>query len=729
MKNLKKLFASLLCMLLVIAMLMPTGIALALEKQVPIAEENAENVCEIEDSYGNRSLLMKIGSQNVVITENGVTQNMTIETMPLVKNSRTLVPMRFICEAVLECKVVYVPETKSAILEREDMQVLVDLYDNQVEIEYADGTIEYAEMDQKPVIKNNYTYMPLRFFSELFGCSVKYNSNDQSILITSGGNADIELNPEPEPVDRPDVSVKLPEYTVGQPTYSYTDFSYDKNGLDLEEHQWKLTVNGANYSDTDINVLLKKINKAGSYDIYCRVKNSDDVWSMWEKFTLTVKNSKDPVITDFKAVRADNGSKTIRSGDKLDFTYDLDNEDWETIVYEEWRYTWNSYGFNKNMEGKPQALYYLPSGYYTVTLKVKDSAGKWGTAVTTVKPKQYNKPQEALLKFNSLIPGEIYQNSTAFNFNEVKTAEPKNIVFDDVTLLASNNPESVETVGILAADKISGDARLRFHHKNCTGSSAKFYVVAKNETTTPVTLTIGTRAAAGPSTGVLQVGVSVVERYMLGGYKKVTKVLQPGEIYLVNQGAPKVADGSSVAGLIDVSSNGELKYSICCMRSDSSYKNYEYLMPAVKNSTHIRGTFEQSTVSMDYTFSGKTLEKIILGREDAFEGYYCTGRDGLTGEDVINKGNRGVVHKMTVTADKKVGLLFNPRGTAYVGVIMIDGKIVDLSVAGMMKGISEACILDVMEAGETKEITYVVPSGSDSPVLIVAIPESQWKNY
>ena len=60
---------------------------------------------------------------------------------------------------------------------------------------------------------------------------------------------------------------------------------------------------------------------------------------------------------------------------------------------------------------------------------------------------------------------------------------------------------------------------------------------------------------------------------------------------------------------------------------------------------------------------------------------------------------------------------------------MIDGKVINLSQAGMMAGISEGCILDVMAAGETKEITYIVPSGSDSPVLIVAIPQNQWSNY
>lgn len=750
MGKLKKMFVLPLCLFLVVSLLLPSNIALAVGEERAVDVRNVSNVNEsitdlnvteesevktenadnnavtVDGNTSERSLLMQIGSNRYSVTESGVTENGAFETVPLVMNCRTLVPMRFICEVVLKCEVTYLSAEKSAVLKRGDMEVSVDLYGNTVEIKYADGTVKYAETDQKPVIRNNYTYMPLRFFSELFGCRVEYDPTDKSILVVDYGD-NAEYEPTPEPIDRPDVSVVLPDYTIGQPTYDFKDYSYDKNGLDFIGYQWKLSANGNVY--TDIEDLLKKITEGGNYNIYCRVENSDGIWSAWEKFSLKAVESKAPVIKDFKAVRADNGSATVRSGDILNFTYKIENEEWETVVSEEWSYTWTSNGYTKNMKGKPQALYYINGGYYTVTLKVKDSAGKYGTAVTTVSPKEYAKPMEAFLKFNNLSRGEIYQNSTGVNFNTVKTAEPNNILFDDITLLASNNPESVEEFGILCADKISGNARLRFHHKNCTGENVKFYVTAKNETANPIELTVGTRAAAGPSTGVLQVGVSVVERYLTGGYAKITKVLQPGEIYLINQGALKVPEGSSAAGLIDVFADGELTYSVSCMKAGSSYVNYEYLTPVAKNSTHIRGTFEQSTVSMDYRLSGKKAEKIILGREDAFENYYRTGIDGLTGEDVVNKGNRGVVHKMTVTADKKVGLLFNPRGTAYVGVIMVDGEIVRLSAAGMMKGISEACILDVMEAGETKEITYIVPSGSDSPVLIVAIPENQWKSY
>lgn len=703
------------------------------EQSINQADKTTANTVEIPAELNvpnesgelpQRALKMHLGSRAVTVVAGGEIFSKNIETMPMLRNNRTLVPLRFICEEVLDCEVEYVPSNKTVILTRKDLKAVVDLNSSVVEANYSDGRSEYPQMDQPPVLKDNYTYMPLRFFSELFGCKVGY-SLDKTITVLN------YFNPENDVVvaDRPVAQVTFEEYTVGQPTFKYTDSSYDKNKLEITDRQWRFTIGGKTYTDADAANLVNKITQSGDYTLYYRVKNSDNIWSEFTPFVLNVKANQAPVITGLTAVRSDNvRSSVVNSGEKIDFAYNIENEEWEKIVDEEWEYSWTSNGFDKHMLGKPTVLYATNSPY-AVTLKVKDAAGNWGSATTYISPKSTVAVAEAYSKFTNLIPGEVFINLKKTNFNNAKSVEPQNLEFQDVTLLASNNPETVPTTCILEQDKIAGDARLRFHHKNNTGNSVRFYAVAKNETGHPITLTVGQNAAAGPSTGVIQVGVSVVERYMTQSYKTVTKVLQPGEIYLINQNAPVVKQGNTVAGLIDVSSADPVTYTICCMNVGSSYQNYHYLMPAEKNSTHIRGTFAQASMSMDYTFSGNEVEKIVLGREDAFEGYFRTGVDALTGEDVIHKGNRGVVHKMTVTAKKKVGLLFNPRGTAYYGLIMIDGKIINLSAAGMMAGIAEGCTVDVMEAGETKEITYIVPSGSDSPVLLVAIPESEWNNY
>ncbi|MGI5825721.1 MAG: stalk domain-containing protein [Bacillota bacterium] len=694
------------------------------EADADLQTDNTENTDAPVDF--NRKLLMKLGSQTVYITDaEGVTETQTIETMPMLKNNRTLVPLRFICEEILGCQVDYIAAGKTINLTRKDISAVVDLNSKVVEVDYSDGTSASPQMDQIPVVQRDYTYMPLRFFSELFGCTVDWQPADKSITILDYYDADAEI----ETVDRPVPQLVFDAFTVGQPKLTYTDSSYDKNGLKIIDRQWKINVGGKTYTGSELGNLKDRLLYSGTYTVYYRVQNSDKVWSLWTPFTLKAEANKAPVITGFSAVKAsDHRVSIVNSGEAIDFVYNIENEEWEDIVEEKWSYTWTSSGYTKHMTGKPAVLFATDSPY-VVTLKVKDAAGNWGSATAHVLPKDKGSISEAGYKFNKLVPGEVFLNKKGTNFNETATAEPQNIEFGKVTLLASNNPETVSNTCVLESDTISGDVRLRFHHKNNTGCSVKFYAVAKNETDHPVTIKVGQNAAAGPSLDVIQVGVTVVDNYMSKSYTPVTRVLQPGEFYLINQSAPAVKNGFSVAGLIDVSSDDPVTYTISCMNVSSSYKDYSYLPNAEKNSTHVRGTFAESTINMDYTFSGKKTEKIVLGRADAFDGYFRTGIDAMTGDFVINNGNRGVVHNMTVTAKGKIGLLFNPRGTSYKGVIMIDGKVIDLSVAGMMAGISEGCILDVMEAGETKDITYIVPSGSDSPVLLVAIPESQWNNY
>ena len=164
----------------------------------PVAENNANSGGE--NSYNNengenahaenlalnfmRRLDMRLGSQEVTITDaEGTAETKTIETMPMLRNDRTLVPLRFICEEVLGCQVDYIKETDTVNLTRKDIAAVVDLHSKVVEVEYADGRSESPQMEQIPVLKNDYTYMPLRFFSELFGCRVDYKSEDQSITI------------------------------------------------------------------------------------------------------------------------------------------------------------------------------------------------------------------------------------------------------------------------------------------------------------------------------------------------------------------------------------------------------------------------------------------------------------------------------------------------------------------------------------------------------------------
>ena len=153
------------------------------------------------------------------------------------------------------------------------------------------------------------------------------------------------------------------------------------------------------------------------------------------------------------------------------------------------------------------------------------------------------------------------------------------------------------------------------------------------------------------------------------------------------------------------------------------YKRQLSYLSLVK--THVRGTFYQVDTAIDITASGEA-EKIVLGREDT-PGGFATGRDEVLGTSVINYGNRGVLVTLKITVPVDTGFWFNPRGTGYYGVILWNGNPVYLSNAGMFKGSANGAILGVAKAGQTVELTYLTPSGTDSDALIVLSPKDEWQ--
>lgn len=703
----------------------------AVNEETSTQEESTENTSDTStnttDTIEN-GLTMHIGINVANLYQDGVLSQKEIEAIPYETNGRTMVPLRFIGENILDCSVDYISSTREVKLVREDMKVTVYLKEGVVWVNDYQQEPYKLNVDPKPVEKNGYTFMPLRFFAELFHCTVDYNSTNKEITIIKN-NLDDDDSAVISP-DAPYAQVGFKETVAGQ-TIQYVDSSYDPKGLSIVAREWKLdNNNGTVNQGTSIEELTKNI-KAGTYTVSLRVKNSAGLWSAWFSTTCVILPNEKPVVQNFKVVKkSDHNSTRINQGEEIDFTYTVENEEWEEITAEKWSYSWLEGGKVYTKAGKPSAFFSQDT--YDINLSVKDAYGNWSDTVTAkVTPTSTQTMSEAEFKFSHLNPGEIYLNHENFNFNEIAESVPaQNIVKDDITLLASNNPESVTTHAILCQDTLQGDVRLRYHHKNSTTENMHIYALAHNKTDQPITLTISKLAAAGPSQDVMQVGTTVVEHWLTYDQPSYTKVLQPGEVYVVNQTTPILKPEESCAGLIDVHATGEVTFSIVSMKETSSYQNYTYLPNCPKNSTHIRGTFPNATLHMSYTLSGDQLEKIVLGREDAFDNYYISGVDKLTGESVVNKGNRGVVQQLTITAEEKVGILFNPRGSIYKGVLLnTDGTICTLSTSGIMQGIKEGSTVCVIEKGQTVTITYLPPSGSDTPLLLVSIPYDQWDEY
>ena len=133
-----------------------------------------ETICPCSEN------VLDTGKINVVI--NGVKQNLDNE--PIIENSRVLVPVRDILEA-LDVSVKWDEETEKITCLKG--QNTVELF---IGSETATVNGENVVLDTEPQLINDSTYIPLRFMGETFGNNVEWNEKTQTVSL-------ITMNSEP----------------------------------------------------------------------------------------------------------------------------------------------------------------------------------------------------------------------------------------------------------------------------------------------------------------------------------------------------------------------------------------------------------------------------------------------------------------------------------------------------------------------------------------------------
>lgn len=118
----------------------------------------------------------KAASLNLIIDGNNVTKSAS----PIVKNRRTLVPLRFIGEA-LGKEVIWNNDEKSVTVSDENTSF--KLYIDSKIIDNSDGTLKFT--DVAPCIVNRKTYLPLRAIAELMNIGVGYDKASSTVTIDS----------------------------------------------------------------------------------------------------------------------------------------------------------------------------------------------------------------------------------------------------------------------------------------------------------------------------------------------------------------------------------------------------------------------------------------------------------------------------------------------------------------------------------------------------------------
>jgi len=99
---------------------------------------------------------------------------------PIAENQRTLVPVRFVSEA-LGANVDWIQQEQKVKIEKDGQ--LIELILGQKKVKVGDKTIE---LDVATKAYNQRTLVPLRFISEALGCDVEWVQETYTVVITTG---------------------------------------------------------------------------------------------------------------------------------------------------------------------------------------------------------------------------------------------------------------------------------------------------------------------------------------------------------------------------------------------------------------------------------------------------------------------------------------------------------------------------------------------------------------
>lgn len=147
------------------------------EPPAPTNQNSTPNAVAEEAKTDHQALvyiMLQIGSKLAWAQDESV----ELDVAPLIVDGRTMVPIRFIGEA-LNAKVEWDGVNKQATVSLKDRNIVLTLEKNTALV---DG--KQVALDVPPTIVNGRTFVPLRFISENMGLFIKYTAETKTIEIS-----------------------------------------------------------------------------------------------------------------------------------------------------------------------------------------------------------------------------------------------------------------------------------------------------------------------------------------------------------------------------------------------------------------------------------------------------------------------------------------------------------------------------------------------------------------
>jgi hypothetical protein len=108
--------------------------------------------------------------------------SISLESPPIIYNSRTMVPLRFLADA-LSVQIEWEPKTRKITLHQGEKRVVLYIGQKEALVEQA-GISTTVQLDAPPIIVNSRTLVPLRFLSEVFRTTVEWYPEFKHISIS-----------------------------------------------------------------------------------------------------------------------------------------------------------------------------------------------------------------------------------------------------------------------------------------------------------------------------------------------------------------------------------------------------------------------------------------------------------------------------------------------------------------------------------------------------------------
>lgn len=690
----------------------------ALEEQVPEAGDGTDELLPEDGTIDGEQPeveLPVIDEDKVVLTLDSTTVFLYGEVKelllaPKVVAGRTYLPLRFVGEEILEAKVDWNQETRQITVEKDGKIVVLSTTEPKA---WING--EEIVVDAMPIVENGTTLLPVRFMSEQFELLIEYDEATRTIQIEK---------PIVVPNTPPVAAFEFLEesYIAGQ-TVQAQDMSFDPDGHFIKETLWMIDGDPSKTAASLDKIF--KTPKQGYYEISLKVRDEKGLWSDWVSQTIMILPNEAPEVIEFEA-----DQREYKQGEPITFSFEYENEEWESIVAEKWTYRDAKDAVNNYLFTKPTAIY--TEGEYIVTLEIKDAYGNWSQkAQTTVTVTDEVLKTEFEDKFTNGQIGDTLDNFEKTNYQNYKEADAVSLEDTKGTMFMSNSPEVVSQKGLLYEDTLIGQGRVLFHHINNFDpvdnqmDRKRLVVIAENRTEVPVTGTISKLTTKGPSDDVLFVGQQLLLDYFNNTSSQIL-TLQPGARTVIYDSQNKNwLKGQAISGMFDVALEGPVTFTVALLGQNDKIEDIP-LMPRPVRDVHPRGTFDvlDKNIFVDLRDEDENTKLVIGKGQDE----WVTGYDALLQESVANRGNFGINYHITITAEEDTAVILNPRGNMFKGAIKWEQDKAYLAPsAGYFPSSNRGAFVGVVKAGETKTLTYMLPNGSSAPVLFGFIPESNWR--